>query len=141
MPLPSPVRILPAVALLAGMLGNGVHAPAHAAARVDEATTLATVSERSGFLRTGRYDEVIDLCREFARGFSRRVRCIDFGSALGQPNLEISGDDLDDLRTRRGSSKEFSFTVNAVDAHISSAGSRPNHSPIIGVAIVPSTHF
>jgi hypothetical protein len=40
---------------------------------------LATVAERSGFLRTGRYDEVIALCDAFAKQYPGVVDCIDFG--------------------------------------------------------------
>ena len=55
--------------------------PAHAA---DDA--LSTVSERSGFLQTGRYDEVIALCDSFAKAYPKSVRCIDFGtSPEGRP--------------------------------------------------------
>ena len=42
--------------------------------------TLTTVSERSGFLRTGRYEEVIALCDRYARAYPKAVRCIDFGT-------------------------------------------------------------
>jgi hypothetical protein len=44
----------------------------------DEA--LTTVSERSGFVKTGRYDEVIALCDAFARRHADAVRCFDFGT-------------------------------------------------------------
>ena len=55
--------------------------PAYAA---DEA--LGTVSERSGFLQTGRYAEVIALCDSFAQAYPQSVRCIDFGtSPEGRP--------------------------------------------------------
>lgn len=43
-------------------------------------TPLSTVSERSGFLKTGRYAEVIALCDEFAKAYPDAVRCIDFGT-------------------------------------------------------------
>lgn len=42
--------------------------------------TLTTVSERSGFIKTGRYDEVIALCGAFAQRYPDAVRCIDFGT-------------------------------------------------------------
>ncbi len=42
--------------------------------------SLSTVSERSGFLKTGRYDEVIALCDEFAKRYPDAVRCFDFGA-------------------------------------------------------------
>jgi len=40
---------------------------------------LSTVAERSGFQQTGRYDEVIALCRDFAQAYPAAVRCEDFG--------------------------------------------------------------
>ncbi|WP_206860804.1 M14 family metallopeptidase [Lysobacter changpingensis] len=43
-------------------------------------TTLTTVSERSGFVKTGRYDEVIALCDAFAARYPDAVRCQDFGT-------------------------------------------------------------
>lgn len=51
--------------------------PAHAVASDDALTTL---SERSSFVRTGRYDEVIALCDAFARRYPDAVRCADFGT-------------------------------------------------------------
>ena len=41
---------------------------------------LTTVAERSGFVRTGRYEEVIALCEGFARRYPDAVRCQDFGT-------------------------------------------------------------
>ncbi len=50
------------------------------------APDLTTVSERSGFQRTGRYDEVIKLCADFQRAYPKQVKCIDFGtSPEGRP--------------------------------------------------------
>jgi len=43
-------------------------------------SSLTTLSERSGFLKTGRYDEVIALCDAFARRYPDAVRCIEFGT-------------------------------------------------------------
>jgi len=43
------------------------------------APDLTTVSERSGFQATGRYDEVIKLCDAFQKAYAKQVRCIDFG--------------------------------------------------------------
>lgn len=39
-----------------------------------------TIAERSGFVRTGRYDEVVSLCAGFADRHPDAVRCIDFGT-------------------------------------------------------------
>jgi len=48
--------------------------------------TLVTVAERSGFQQTGRYDEVIALCAEFAKAYPASVRCITFGTTpQGRP--------------------------------------------------------
>ncbi|MES2759851.1 MAG: M14 family metallopeptidase [Pseudomonadota bacterium] len=44
------------------------------------APDLTTVSERSGFQSTGRYDEVIRLCAAFQQAYPKQVRCIDFGT-------------------------------------------------------------
>lgn len=41
---------------------------------------LTTLAERSGFKKTGRYDEVIALCDAFAKRYADAVRCIDFGT-------------------------------------------------------------
>ncbi|HEY0063243.1 MAG TPA: M14 family metallopeptidase [Telluria sp.] len=43
------------------------------------APVLTTVSERSGFQQTGRYDEVIALCANFQRAYPKAVKCIEFG--------------------------------------------------------------
>lgn len=41
--------------------------------------TLETTAEKSGFRKTGRYDEVIQLCGDFQKAYPRAVRCIEFG--------------------------------------------------------------
>ncbi len=43
------------------------------------APALTTVSERSAFERTGRYDEVIQLCAQFQAAWPKAVKCIEFG--------------------------------------------------------------
>ncbi|RMH94533.1 peptidase M14 [Lysobacter pythonis] len=48
--------------------------PMHAAA-----ADLTTLSEHSGFIRTGRYAEVIALCDAFAKAYPESARCFDFG--------------------------------------------------------------
>jgi hypothetical protein len=54
------------------------------------APDLSTVSERSGFERTGRYDEVIKLCGAFQQAFPRQVRCVEFGrTPEGRPMLAL----------------------------------------------------
>ncbi|KFN46958.1 M14 family metallopeptidase [Arenimonas metalli] len=50
------------------------------------AEPLATLSEQSGFTRTGRYQEVIELCDAFASRYPKAVRCLDFGTTpQGRP--------------------------------------------------------
>jgi hypothetical protein len=62
-------------ALLALALAAALAGPAAAAA-----APLTTVSERSGFVKTGRYQEVIELCAQFAQRYPDAVRCEDFGT-------------------------------------------------------------
>jgi hypothetical protein len=54
------------------------------------APDLATVSERSGFQQTGRYDEVVKLCAGFQKAYPKEVRCIEFGrTPEGRPMLAL----------------------------------------------------
>jgi hypothetical protein len=51
---------------------------------------LATHAERSGFIETGRYDEVVALCAAFAGRYPDAVRCERFGtSPEGRPMLAL----------------------------------------------------
>jgi hypothetical protein len=51
---------------------------------------LATEAERSGFRRTGRYEEVERLCAGFAAAHPKRVRCETFGrTPEGRPMLAL----------------------------------------------------
>ncbi|HEV7714127.1 MAG TPA: M14 family metallopeptidase, partial [Steroidobacteraceae bacterium] len=51
---------------------------------------LETISERSGFRITGRYEEVERLCAEFAKAFPDAVRCTEFGrTPEGRPMLAL----------------------------------------------------
>ena len=52
---------------------------------------LETLSERSGFRVTGRYDEVERLCADFAKAFPGAVRTFEFGrTPEGRPMLGIA---------------------------------------------------
>jgi hypothetical protein len=67
---------LPAFALLAATLAASAKTP----------DPLSTVAERSGFKRTGRYDEVISLCAAFQQRWPQSVRCMEFGrTPQGRP--------------------------------------------------------
>ncbi len=44
------------------------------------APDLATTAEKTAFERTGRYDEVVRLCRAYERAWPRRARCFTFGT-------------------------------------------------------------
>lgn len=74
------VALLAALPLALLLPGPAAAMAAGSDAPPGQATPLATVSERSGFTRTGRYDETIALCGEFAARHPDAVRCIDFGT-------------------------------------------------------------
>jgi hypothetical protein len=68
--------VLPALALVAATLATAARAP----------DPLSTVAERSGFKRTGRYDEVVSLCAAFQARWPQSVRCQEFGrTPQGRP--------------------------------------------------------
>jgi len=55
------------------------------------APDLVTVSERSGFTATGRYDEVIQLCAAFQQAYPKQVKCFQFGTTPeGRPMLALA---------------------------------------------------
>ena len=61
------------------------------AAAAPASSSLTTISERSGFQSTGRYDEVIDLCARFQRAYPKQVRCFEFGrTPEGRPMLALA---------------------------------------------------
>jgi hypothetical protein len=54
------------------------------------APDLTTISERSGFTATGRYDEVVRLCADFQSAYPGKVRCTQFGrTPEGRPMLAL----------------------------------------------------
>ncbi|MYM21402.1 peptidase M14 [Duganella sp. FT135W] len=62
-----------------------------AAPAAPAAAPLSTVSERSGFQATGRYDEVIALCTQFQKAYPKQVRCFEFGrTPQGRPMLALA---------------------------------------------------
>jgi hypothetical protein len=55
------------------------------------APDLATVSERSGFTATGRYDEVIKLCGAYEKAYPKQVKCFQFGATPeGRPMMALA---------------------------------------------------
>jgi len=61
-----------------------------AAAAAAAQPPLETLSEQSGFRKTGRYDEVIKLCGDFAARWPEAVRCEEFGrTPEGRPMLVL----------------------------------------------------
>ena len=55
------------------------------------APDLVTVSERSGFRATGRYDEVVKLCGAFQQAYPKQVKCFQFGTTPeGRPMLALA---------------------------------------------------
>ncbi|HJW46848.1 MAG TPA: M14 family zinc carboxypeptidase, partial [Lysobacter sp.] len=62
------------------LLGGGGATGFAATQPPTSAADLTTVSERSGFIKTGRYDEVIALCEAFAKRYPDAARCFDFGT-------------------------------------------------------------
>ena len=41
--------------------------------------SLETTAEKTGFKKTGRYEEVIQLCSDFQKAYPKAVRCMEFG--------------------------------------------------------------
>lgn len=80
----TPIRTLLATAVALACLNA---TPASAAKPPKE---LTTVAERSGFVRTGRFDETIALCHAFAKAYPDAVRCEQFGTTPeGRPMLNL----------------------------------------------------
>jgi Zinc carboxypeptidase len=74
-------------ALLLAMLAAAPVSNALAHAAPD----LATVSERSGFTATGRYDEVVKLCGAFQQAYPKQVKCFQFGTTPeGRPMMALA---------------------------------------------------
>jgi hypothetical protein len=74
--------------LIAGLLATWP--PTDAFAAPGRPGPLETISERSGFRVTGRYDEVERLCAEFAKAYPDAVRSTEFGrTPEGRPMLAL----------------------------------------------------
>lgn len=93
--------------LLCAALLLALTLPAAAQTTAPANADLTTVAERSGFIQTGRYEEVLSLCDAFAKRYPRAVRCISFGtSPEGRPMKALvastSGALTADQARRRG---------------------------------------
>ena len=67
--------------LLCAALLLALTLPAAAQTTAPANADLTTAAERSGFIQTGRYEEVLSLCDAFAKRYPRAVRCISFGTS------------------------------------------------------------
>jgi len=75
-------------AALSLLAAGAVCVPALSHAAQD--TSLQTVAEKSNFVRTGRYDEVVRLCAAYERTWRDAVRCTQFGrTPEGRPMLAL----------------------------------------------------
>ena len=62
------------------------------AAAMAQPAPLTTHAERSGFIQTGRYDEVTRLCEAFAARYPGRVRCETFGTTPEGRRMHVLAD-------------------------------------------------
>lgn len=65
--------------MLARLFTSLVASAACATVALADVPALSTIAEQSGFVRTGRYDEVERLCADFAKAYPQSVRCVEFG--------------------------------------------------------------
>ncbi|MFC5513074.1 M14 family metallopeptidase [Massilia jejuensis] len=73
---------------------------------------LSTVSERSGFKATGRYDEVVRLCAAFAQAWPKQVKCIEFGrTPEGRPMLALVASNSGAFTPRAAAKKGLPVTL------------------------------
>ena len=81
----------PLVTVILSLLAGAALAPASSYAASAKDASLQTVAERSKFLRTGRYDEVVRLCAAYQQTWPQAVRCTQFGhTPEGRPMLVLT---------------------------------------------------
>ncbi|MFT3913592.1 MAG: M14 family zinc carboxypeptidase [Anaeromyxobacteraceae bacterium] len=86
---------------------------------VSASPDLLTTAEKSGFERTGRYDEAVALCRAFAAAHPRRARCFTFGETPeGRPMVALaaSADGVLDAKAARARKRPVVLFHGAIHA-------------------------
>ncbi|MFL6619715.1 MAG: M14 family metallopeptidase [Povalibacter sp.] len=104
------IRLVTSIACL--ILCSGTLA---AAARND----LSTIAERSNYQRTGRYEEVEQLCQAFQKQWPQQVRCFEFGrSPEGRTMwaLAASADGTLDAQTARSRQRPVALMQGGIHA-------------------------
>ena len=115
-------RVLATVAIVAAAtLAGTAHAaaPAPAPAPAADIRNLATVAERSGDRRTGRYEEVQRLCPAYEQTWPGQVRCVEFGrSPEGRPMLALiaSADGVLDANAAHGARRPVVLMQGGIHA-------------------------
>ena len=76
------------------------------------APDLSTISERSGFQATGRYDEVVKLCGAFQAAYPKQVKCVEFGrTPEGRPMLALIASNSGALTAQRAKQQGLPVTL------------------------------
>jgi hypothetical protein len=81
--------------------------------------TLSTVAERSGWKRTGRFEEVEKLCAAFVAAYPNQVACSKFGeTAEGRPLLAmvVSADGVLDPQAAKAKNRPVVFFQGGIHA-------------------------
>src|SRR5574340_1224280 len=83
------------------------------------ATDLTTTAEKTGFARTGRYEEAVRLCHALAAAHPGRARCFEFGlTPEGRPMVALaaSADGALSARTSRARGRTVVLFQGAIHA-------------------------
>ena len=103
------------IALLAALLSGS----ARFATAISRDSDLVTLAERTAYERTGRYDEVVRLCRNFERAYPIAVRCAQFGvTPEGRPMLALilSNDGLLDPAVTKSAGRPVIYVQGGIHA-------------------------
>lgn len=77
-----------------------------------QAAILSTVAEQTSFRKTGRYDEVIQLCAAFQRHYPKWVRCQQFGrTPEGRPMLALIASRTGALHAKQAQARQLPITL------------------------------